>query len=205
MLTPHDTSCRCRREKWKNCLKKSAFFWTELTRWLLGTGIYQALIEKLQRHIDTRLNDAGVSEADFFPEALIVEDHSSYQIGPHTDAAHRLMSLLFYCPDSPNLEHLGTSIYVPKEHGFKCKGGPHYSFAKFDRVTTMPYRPNSLFAFMRTDESFHGVEPITDQDIVRDLLLYDIRITGVRPSKNHQAAKTRHPSLVKRILGAGFR
>jgi hypothetical protein len=39
----------------------------------------------------------------------------------------------------------------------------------------MDYRPNSLFTFFKTDNSFHRVEPITDDGARRDLLLYDIR------------------------------
>ena len=40
----------------------------------------------------------------------------------------------------------------------------------------MPYLPNTLFAFMKTDHSFHGVEPVRGDDVRRDLLLYDIRL-----------------------------
>jgi hypothetical protein len=39
----------------------------------------------------------------------------------------------------------------------------------------MPYLPNTLFAFVKNDRSFHGVEPIRDQDYRRHLLLYDIK------------------------------
>ena len=109
-------------------------------------------------------------------EILLVRDHTNYSIGPHTDSPSRLLSLLFYFPRDDSLSHLGTSIYMPKDPQFSCIGGPHYKPNNFDRVQTMPYRPNSLFAFMKNDKSFHGVEPIADQDIQRDLLLYDIRL-----------------------------
>jgi hypothetical protein len=36
----------------------------------------------------------------------------------------------------------------------------------------MPFKPNSAFAFLKTDNSFHGVEPCS---VTRDVLLYDIR------------------------------
>ena len=38
----------------------------------------------------------------------------------------------------------------------------------------MPYRPNSLFAFFKTDRAFHGVDPIADAGVARDLLLFDV-------------------------------
>jgi hypothetical protein len=39
----------------------------------------------------------------------------------------------------------------------------------------MPYLPNSLFAFVKTPNSFHGVEPISEP-IRRDLLLFDLKV-----------------------------
>jgi hypothetical protein len=51
-----------------------------------------------------------------------------------------------------------------------------YPFDRFRRVLTMEYLPNTLFAFMKTPDSFHGVEPIAEPDVQRDLLLYDIKV-----------------------------
>ncbi len=90
---------------------------------------------------------------------------------------HKLISLLFYCPDDDSRKHLGTSIYTPIDPDFRCAGGPHYPHERFTKVATMEYRPNALFAFFKTDNSFHGVDPIRDADVLRDLMLYDIRVT----------------------------
>ena len=46
-----------------------------------------------------------------------------------------------------------------------------------------PYRPNSLFAFLRSDVSFHGVEPLSDRDVSsgnRDLIQYVLYDRQVR-------------------------
>lgn len=150
-------------------------FWSGFGGWLLGLRFLEAMVTKFQEHVDRRF--AG-SACDFGHEALIVRDRTNYAIGPHTDALHRLLSLLFYCPDDDRRSHLGTSIYVPKDPAFRCAGGPHYPHEWFRRVTTMEYRPNTLFAFFKTDHSFHGVETIADPDVERDLLLYDIRVLG---------------------------
>jgi hypothetical protein len=64
---------------------------------------------------------------------------------------------------------------MPRDPAFLCPGGPHHPFDKFQRMRTMPYLPNSLFAFMKTANSFHGVEPIEEPGLQRDLLLYDVR------------------------------
>jgi hypothetical protein len=56
------------------------------------------------------------------------------------------------------------------------KGNSHLPFEAFKKVITMPFKPNSLFGFLRTDGSFHGVDQIHDEGVVRDLLLYNIYV-----------------------------
>ena len=64
--------------------------------------------------------------------------------------------------------HPKTLIFV--------EGGAHYSFDKFKKINTMKFLPNTLFAFLKTDLSFHGVEVIQDQQIERDLIIYNVNI-----------------------------
>lgn len=150
-------------------------FWTELADWLMAYRFLAAMVEKFDRHVNKRFGQE-LRHCKFQADALVVRDHTNYNIGPHTDAPHRLLSLLFYCPDNDDMRSLGTSIYVPRDPEFHCKGGPHYQHSRFQKIKTMEYKPNSLFAFFKTDNSFHGVEPINDENILRDLLLYDIQI-----------------------------
>lgn len=147
-------------------------FWHELAQWLLGENFSRAAQAKFRPYLDQRFGKSR--NLEFLEEALIVQDYTTYSLGPHTDKLKKVLSLLFYLPADASLAHLGTSIYVPKQPDFQCQGGPHYSFELFDRVVTMPYLPNTLFAFPKTYNSFHGVEPITEGSVRRDLLLYDI-------------------------------
>ena len=150
-------------------------FWTEFASWLITQRFLTAMIDKFEPYVKARFGDE-IYRCGFEADALIVRDLTNFSIGPHTDAPHRLLSMLFYCPDDDALKHLGTSIYVPRDPEFRCKGGPHYPHHLFHKVRTMEYRPNSLFAFIKNDRSFHGVEPIGDHDVLRDILLYDVRV-----------------------------
>ncbi len=152
-------------------------FWREMQGWFLGEPLFRALVAKFAAAAATRFADR-LAEVDLTSEVLVVRDHSNYAIGPHTDATHRFLSLLFYCPPDNSMEHLGTSLYMPTDRNFVCPGGPHYPFDKFICVDTMPYRPNSLFGFLKTKTSFHGVEPIADENVCRDVILYDIRLVN---------------------------
>ena len=91
--------------------------------------------------------------------------------------------MLYLAPDDRN-EKLGTSLYRPKADGFTCPDSKHYPFEDFIRVKTAPYRPNSLLAFVRSDISFHGLDPLTEQDVAasegRDVIQYVVHDKAVR-------------------------
>lgn len=112
----------------------------------------------------------------------LIRDEKGYQIGPHTDAAWKLVSLLFYLPQTYSNRECGTSIYLPNAKGFRCAGGPHYDFEGFREAYRAPYEPNTCFGFWKTDNSFHGVEPIT-KDFNRDVLLFNLYDNDKIPKK----------------------
>jgi hypothetical protein len=103
----------------------------------------------------------------------LVLDGENYSIGPHTDAKYKILSFLFYLPNVTTTEDLGTSIYLPNDPTFRCEGGPHYPHADFTEIYRAPFRANSLFAFFKTNFSFHGVNPITIP-CRRDVLLWNL-------------------------------
>jgi len=154
-------------------------FWQGVQQWLLGRRFAEIMIGKFAPYLAQRFGD--LRNVRFGQEALIVRDSTAYKLGPHTDAPSKALSFLFYLPEDASKPHLGTSIYLPRDPAFVCPGGPHHAFDKFQRMLTLPYVPNALFAFMKTPNSFHGVEPIAEPGIRRDLLLYDIRAEVAAP------------------------
>lgn len=177
-------------------------FWYAFGDWLLAHRFMNTVIGKFERPVHERFGDE-MFENTYGVDALVVRDLTNYSIGPHTDAPHRLLSMLFYCPDDDSRSHLGTSIYVPRDPDFRCAGGPHYPHDRFTKVRTMGYRRNALFAFIKNDYSFHGVERIDDENVQRDVLLYDIRVERRQPP----TAATPAPQgglgtrMLKRLLG----
>jgi len=114
----------------------------------------------------------GIKDEGFTEDILLVRDLPGYQISPHTDSTTKVITVLIYLPEDNSMENEGTSLFVPKQEGFTCSTGRHYSFEDFHKVKTMPFKPNSMFAFARTDNSFHGVLPSSH---VRNVLLYNIK------------------------------
>jgi hypothetical protein len=98
----------------------------------------------------------------------------------------KLVVLLIYLAPDNSAEHLGTSLYRPKDPTFSCPDSKHYPFEDFIRVKTAPYKPNSLLAFMRSDISFHGLEPLSETDVAtegRDVIQYVLHDKHVREAQ----------------------
>lgn len=153
-------------------------FWREFAGWMYSELFINQLVAKFQLALEPRI--AKILENDPVlkarGDALLVNDRTHYAIGPHTDAPHRLVSLLFYLPQDDSLRPFGTSIYRARDPEFVCWGGPHHPFDKFERVHTVDFLPNRLVAFPKTERSFHGVEPIGREGINRQLLINNVRL-----------------------------
>src|SRR5262245_41919150 len=172
-------------------------FWEEVAGWMLGGAFGRVMIGRFAPYLRGRFEN--LAEQRFADEALIVRDRTAYSLGPHTDAPHKVLSFLFYLPPDASLSHLGTSLYVAKDPQFACPGGPHHPFDRFRRMLTMEYLPNTLFAFMKTPRAFHGVEPIMQENVRRDLLLYDIRMQQTQQPFQVDVAAPAAPGAAPKI------
>lgn len=155
-------------------------FWNDTGAWLLGGEFAPFVLSKFEGILSQRFPNPA--DQQFLSEALLVQDYSTYSLPPHTDSPKKVVAFLFYLPEDESLSHLGTSIYVPRERNLVSDGAKYCRPEDFDLMMTMPYVPNSLFAFVKTSNSFHGVQPIVERNIRRDLLLYDIKVRGVPAS-----------------------
>jgi FkbM family methyltransferase len=153
-------------------------FWEAMAGWMYSDPFVNAFVTKFATALQPRLTKILAADGVLRSrgDALLVEDHTKYAIGPHTDAPHRLVSFLFYLPEDDSMRDLGTSIYKAKDPNFVCWGGPHHPFEPFERVCTIDFVPNRLVAFPKTERSFHGVEAITREDVRRHLLINNIRL-----------------------------
>lgn len=149
-------------------------FWAGFGRMLLGGRLAHAVLQKFGAEIERQL--AGTPEFEISDEAMLVHDRTRFSLGPHTDSPKKACALLFYLPADASQLKYGTSLYVPREPGFTCRGDRHHGFEDFERAATMPFAPNSLFVFPKSDVSFHGVEPIREENVGRNLVLYDLRV-----------------------------
>lgn len=147
--------------------------WNQIGDWMLGSRFAHAMLSKFRPFITRQWGEA-LATKQLKKDARLVRDFTNYALPPHTDMREKVLAFLFYLPKDAKHAHLGTSAYVPNDPAFRCPGGPHHPREDFTRVVTAPYLPNSLFGFIRTDNAFHGVEPVADPAARRDLLLYNL-------------------------------
>lgn len=153
-------------------------FFSQLSSLLFSSELIESTIDKFLPWCSNRLTQLNEKKGkvEVYGDALLVSDRTRYQIGPHTDAPHRLISFLFYLPNDEKYRKLGTSVYTSKDPNFVCPGGPHYDFSDFHKMSTIEFIPNRLLVFVRTGRSFHGVEPILEEGTDRRLLISNVRL-----------------------------
>jgi hypothetical protein len=152
-------------------------FWDSFNQWFLSEEIASAVMRSFGRE----------SCLELTVESQFIRHRAGYFLGPHSDLYTKLVVLLLYLAPDDTAEHLGTSLYRPKQAGFSCPASKHYEFSDFIKVKTAPYRPNSLLAFVRSDISFHGLEPLSERDVAttagRDVIQYVIHDKAAREAQ----------------------
>lgn len=111
-------------------------------------------------------------------DLLFMRDQKGFRIGPHTDIDQRYMSAMIYIPSDENHISLGTSLYQPKQDAVIQDVTMHHNKEQtkrdFEIVSTACYVPNSIFAFKRSENSFHGCEELLSE-YDRDTLCFVVR------------------------------
>ena len=164
-------------------------FWRDLARWVFAGRLGPAVLDRFAPIVQQRIRDEP--EMEISDELLLVRDRTRYSLGPHTDSPRKVVSVLFYLPADDRLARHGTSLYTPRNPSFTSVRGDHYPFEDFERVETMPFVPNSVFAFAKTPVAFHGVEPVAEEGVERNLLLYDLRFRKPAAAAGAEGAKVR--------------
>lgn len=173
-------------EGWTNALlPELQNFWNSFNEWFLSPPLAQAFLESFAEPLRPRI---GEREAwpEVSVEAQFIRHRAGYFLGPHSDLYTKLVVVLLYLAPDERAARLGTSLYRPKQEGFSCPDSKHYAFEDFIRVETAPYKPNSLLAFVRSDISFHGLEPLTEADVAsegRDLIQYVVHDKAAREAQ----------------------
>jgi len=148
-------------------------FWKRFCHLLCSDAWMIAVLEKFQPHLKGSFQES-IEKKHLYPIVQIDQSKPGYSIGPHTDHPAKVATFLFYLPSSQAQGHLGTALYRPKKGGFTCRGLHRYPFEDFEKVGKAPFIANAAFGFLKTEDSFHGVEVVGPGEKERNLISYTI-------------------------------
>ena len=150
-------------------------FWGDLSGWMTGDTFKASVASLVYPQLKIRFFERN--EVALKSTVSLSRNKAGFMLGPHTDMPHRVFSLIFYLPTGDQHWETGTSMYRARDEDFKCAGGPHHGFDEFKKLATIRFMPNMAFGFLKSDVSFHGVEPWADKNFVRDTIQYEINDT----------------------------
>ena len=143
-------------------------FWMQMKMVLVSKMLQKALLLKFRDRINARFGE-------IWPELVTVpifyRDYPGYRISEHTDAPYKVATLQLYFPQDESQIHLGTSFHLRKGD-------------RFQLLKTNPFKPNSAYAFVRTDQSWHSVRQIPAHESKRDSLALTIYEKGYEYTSN---------------------
>ena len=151
-------------------------FWENLTKFLCSPEIVKELLTLYLPFVKKRFGE-DLQSTKFSPHISLLYDKAKYSLGPHTDLVEKVVTIIIYLSNenlNDSNSKFGTSVYLPKDPTFICEKGLHYNHDDFYRHHTCRFKINNSFSFFRTNNSFHGVEPIPDVPQERKLIQYSI-------------------------------
>lgn len=118
-----------------------------------ATALYRRYLPALRLRFG-----AALPELELETFAVLVNCYRRIEVRVHTDHPSFLYTAMLYL-NAGARESAGTSLYTPRQTGFRHEGCGFLERDDFERVRTLPFRDNQLVSFLKTDNSFHGVEP----------------------------------------------
>ncbi|MDR3477832.1 MAG: hypothetical protein P4M14_07360 [Gammaproteobacteria bacterium] len=143
-------------------------FWQQMQSILVSRQLQLALLNKFKYRINRRF---GPHWPELVTVPIFYRDYPGYRISEHTDAPFKVITMQFYLPKDELQKHLGTSFHL--------KDGNHFPVLK-----TNSFKPNSAYAFVRTDESWHSVKQMGAGESIRDSLALTIYEKGYEYKSN---------------------
>ncbi len=133
-------------------------FWSKMRREMTAPIVEAAFKTKfkkiLEEHCQRRLEKIKLR-----PWPMLLRDIAGYKISIHPDTPRKAITTQYYLPADENQRHLGTVL-----HERQPGGG-------FSEVCTLPFLPDSGYAFAVTTESWHSVKVMANGGPPRNSLM----------------------------------
>lgn len=137
-------------------------FWTAMKDVFTSKMLLDAIIGKFRARLLEQFNG---SMPEMIAVLVFYKDFPGYFIRVHEDADFKIATMQFYLPEDDSQTHLGTSFHRWNGNGFEL-------------LKTNEFKPNSGYAFARTNSSWHSVKVMGERERVRNTLALTIYVKG---------------------------
>lgn len=157
---------------------KARDFWNDFHDRVAGSKAKDVLLGRLRKYAATS-DLEEIKSCGFDIDVLLMTDDAGYALPPHTDAPYKLFTFLIYCGDHVEFDGFDTVLYETEETGLLGARELHHDRRKFREFDRVKYKSNSGFFFLRSDNSFHGVEAVPEVKLKRELIMITGYIGGL--------------------------
>lgn len=133
-------------------------FWLNVLDDVRSPEIERAYKEKFRTAL-TRRFGRDPMQVETVQRPVLFRDIGGYKISVHADNLDKVITSQIYLPRDGSQAHLGTSFHRRNAD------------RSFEKIKTLPFTPNSGYAFPVTTESWHSVEQMRDSDGARNTLM----------------------------------
>ena len=163
-------------------------FWEAMIAVFTSPDITEAIVAKFEPELRARF---GNNMPELVAVPILYRDHPGYRIGIHHDTPRKIATLQFYLPEDDSQIHLGTTFH--RRIG-----------ERFERHKTNRFSPNSAYAFVRTDESWHSVDELGPDERVRNTIALTFYVKGQEYCSTPKAAATPRETVYSAAYDAGM-
>jgi hypothetical protein len=133
--------------------------WDLVGRALCSDEVKEAFRRRLAPGLKRRFGE-DYGNVGMFPIPVLTRDVPNYVIHPHADTPWKGITIQFYLPPDDSTRHIGTIFQRRNDDG------------SFTKVTQMPFSPNTGYAFVVSDNTWHSADPVGPEVKTRDSILH---------------------------------
>jgi len=133
-------------------------FWCEMND-ILRSDALRDVFTKWHAPALTKRFEAPLADISAFPLPMLIRDFSYYKISVHPDTPDKVITAQMYLPPDETHRDLGTGIYG--------RGADK----QFYLARKLEFMPNAAYSFAVTKNSWHGVETLAKENIVRNSIM----------------------------------
>jgi hypothetical protein len=145
--------------------------WQIVGQALCSRTVKESLMRRLAAGLSRRF---GSTQVGLYPIPILTRDVAGYSISPHTDTAWKGVTVQFYLPSDESALNIGTVFHSKLPDG------------SLTRRSQMPFAPNTGYAFVVSDDTWHSVDEVGPGVRSRDsiLLTYFVDAGALRVLRN---------------------